>query len=83
MKNKLFVWNIAWTASKEDLEELFWQHWTVTDVFIIKDRETWRSKWFWFITFENDDDAASAVEALSGYELEWRALVVNIAKPKE
>lgn len=82
MAKKLFVGNIAWSATKEDLEALFSQHGEVSETILIKD-ENGRSKGFGFISFENDQEAIAAMEALNGAEFAGRALFVNEARPQE
>ncbi len=83
MSKKLFVGNIAWSASEDDLHNLFSQHGEVEDLIILKDRFTNRSKGFGFVTFANEDDATGAMDALNGYNLNGRDLVVNEAKPQQ
>ena len=83
MSKKLFVGNISWGVSEEDLKELFAQHGAIEEALIIKDRETGRSKGFGFITFENDEEADKAVSALNEYELDGRKIAVNEARPME
>jgi RNA recognition motif-containing protein len=81
MSKKLFVGNIAWSASEDDLRNLFTQHGEVEDLVILKDKFTNRSKGFGFVTFSTDEDAANAISELNGYNLNGRDLVVNEAKP--
>lgn len=83
MAKKLFVGNIDWGTTNEDLETLFGQYGEVEEAIIIKDRETGRSRGFGFVTFVNDDDADKAVDALNEYDHNGRPLVVNEAKPRE
>lgn len=83
MAKKLFVGNIAWSATEDDLMKLFSEYGAVEEAIIIKDKFSGRSKGFGFVTFENDDDADKAIEALNEYELNERKLVVNEARPKE
>lgn len=83
MAKKLFVGNVDWGTTSEELGELFSQHGQIEEAVIIKNRETGRSKGFGFVTFINDEDAEKAIEALNGYERNGRALVVNEARPKE
>jgi RNA recognition motif-containing protein len=83
MQKKLFVGNISWNATDEDLMQLFSQFGTVDEAIIIKDRYTGRSKGFGFVTFANAEEADAATEQLNGYELQGRALVVNEARPRE
>lgn len=79
---KLYVGNLPYNTSEEDLKELFSAHGTVTSVSLISDRETGRSKGFGFVEFENDDEAKKAIDALHGQDFGGRALVVNEARPK-
>jgi len=81
MSKKLFVGNIAWTASEDDLRNIFSQHGEVEDLVILKDKFTNRSKGFGFVTFTSDEDAATAISELNAYNLNGRELVVNEAKP--
>ena len=81
MSKKLFVGNVAWSASEDDLHNLFSQHGEVEDLIILKDKFTNRSKGFGFVTFVNDEDANKAISELNGYNLNGRDLVVNEAKP--
>ena len=79
---KLYVGNLPYSATEEELSELFGAHGTVTSVSIIKDRETNRSKGFGFVEMESDDAGKAAIEALHGTEFGGRALVVNEARPQ-
>lgn len=83
MAIKLFVGNISWNVSNQQLEEFFAQYGTVEDAFILKDRETQRSKGFGFVTFTNEEEGRAAIEATNGQELDGRALTVNEARPKQ
>lgn len=80
---KLFVGNISWQATQEQLADLFAQYGNVEEAIIITDRTSGRSKGFGFVTFTNDDEAEKAIEALSGYDFDGRSLVVNVARPRE
>ena len=82
MAKKLFVGNINWNASKEDLEAVFSQHGELEEAILIKD-ENGRSKGFGFITYVNDADADAATAALNGFEIDGRPLFVNEARPQE
>jgi RNA recognition motif-containing protein len=78
---KLYVGNLPFSVSEDDLRELFEKHGTVHSVALITDRETGRPRGFGFI--EMDDDAAqAAMEALNGFEMEGRQLNVNEAQDK-
>ncbi len=79
---KLYVGNLPYTTSEEDLRNLFSQYGNVESVAVITDRETGRSKGFGFVEFADDNEAKSAITALSGQEISGRALTVNEARPK-
>ena len=79
---KLYVGNLPYTTSEEDLRNLFSQYGNVESVAVITDRETGRSKGFGFVEFADDNEAKSAISALSGQEFSGRALTVNEARPK-
>jgi len=83
MSKKLFIGNIEWATTQEDLKNLFGEHGTVEEAVIITDKMSGRSKGFGFVTFAEDADADKAMEALNGYDLNGRALVVNEARQKE
>lgn len=83
MSNKLYVGNIPYSTTNEDLNELFSEYGTVTEVKIITDRATNRSKGFGFVTFEDANACNSAIEALNGYELDGRNIKVNVAKERQ
>jgi len=79
---KLYVGNLPYNTTEDDLRELFSAHGTVASVRLISDRETGRSKGFGFVEYENDDEAKAAIDALNGQEFSGRALVVNEARPQ-
>ena len=81
-KNKLFIGSLPWSVTSEGLAELFSQYGEISDAVVISDRETGRSKGFGFVTFTNEDSAKAALE-MDGREVEGRAIIVNIAKPRE
>lgn len=83
MSKKLFVGNIEWGATEEQLKELFGQYGEVEEAIIIKDRMSGRSKGFGFVTFADEANADEAMEALNGHDLNGRALVVNEARSKD
>lgn len=78
---KLFVGNMPYSVSEQQLSDLFAQYGELAEVKVISDRMTGRPKGIAFVEFVNEDDAAKATEALNGYELDGRALVVNVARP--
>ena len=77
----IYVGNISWGMSDQDLENLFAEHGTVTSAKIITDRMTNRSRGFGFV--EMSDGAEAAIKALNESEVDGRKLVVNESKPKE
>ncbi|HZI65057.1 MAG TPA: RNA-binding protein [Thermoanaerobaculia bacterium] len=79
---KLYVGNLPYNTTEDDLRNLFSQYGGVDSVAVITDRETGRSKGFGFVEFGNDTEARSAIQALSGQEYGGRALTVNEARPK-
>ena len=83
MGKKLYVGNLSYNTSKGDLENLFSPHGTVQSAQVIMDRDTGRSKGFGFVEMGSDAEAQAAIQALSGKEVEGRALTVNEAKPRE
>lgn len=83
MNNKLFVGSLPWAVTSERLAEVFGEHGEIEEAVVISDRATGRSKGYGFVTFKNEEDAKKALEALNGKEVDGRAVVVNIAKPRE
>ena len=83
MGKNLYVGNLAYAVTDEDLNALFAQFGTVTSARVIKDRETDRSKGFGFVEMANDDEAQKAIDNLNNKEDHGRTLTVNEAKPRE
>ncbi len=83
MSKKLFVGNLNWSATQDDLMQLFSQFGQIDEAVVISDRATGRSKGFGFVTFQNDEEAAKAIEELNGKPFMDRDLVVNEARPME
>jgi RNA recognition motif-containing protein len=83
MEAKLYVGNLPYSATEEELSTLFGQAGTVTSVAIIKDRETGRSKGFAFVEMSSSDEAQKAINMLTGHMLGGRDLRVSIARPRE
>lgn len=83
METKLYVGNLSYDATEEELKTLFSQAGVVQSVAIIKDRETGRSKGFAFIEMSNQTEAQAAISQLNGKSYRDRALTVNIARPRE
>jgi RNA recognition motif-containing protein len=77
----IYVGNISWGMTDQDLENLFAEHGTVTSAKIITDRMTNRSRGFGFV--EMSDGGEDAIAALNDVEVEGRKLVVNESKPRE
>ncbi len=79
----IYVGNLSWGVTDEELEQVFGEFGTVDSANVIKDRETGRSKGFGFVEMENDEEAEKAIEDLNGKSLGGRDLKVNQARPKE
>lgn len=82
MSKKMYVGNLAWSVTSEDLQELFAAHGAVTSAEVIKDRETGRSRGFGFVEMENQQEMEAAIQALNGYDLGGRPLTVNEARER-
>ena len=82
MATKLYVGNLSFKTTGDDLRAHFSQAGTVESASIIEDRETGRSRGFGFVEMATAEDAAAAIEKFNGKELDGRALTVNEAKPK-
>ncbi len=80
--NKVYIGNLPYGATEDDLAGLFGQCGSVTSVSIIKDRDTGRSKGFGFVEFDNQQSVNDAVEKLNGYDLGGRQIRVNVANSK-
>ncbi len=83
MAKKLYVGNLAFQTTSNDLQELFAQAGTVESAQIIEDRDTGRSKGFAFVEMSTEAEAASAIDQFNGKEVSGRMLKVNEAKPRE
>ena len=83
METKLYVGNLSYDSTKEDLQSLFETYGVVSDVFIVKDRESGRPRGFAFVTMETKESMLAAIEALNGQEFMGRALAINEARPRE
>lgn len=79
----IFVGNLAFTSTDDDVRQLFATYGTVDTVNLITDRETGRARGFGFIEMPNSREAHSAIQGLQGQELGGRVLSVNEAKPRE
>ena len=80
---KLYVGNLSFESTENDLQDLFQQHGTVNEVHLMMDRMTGKSRGFAFVTMNENAEAEAAKNALNGYELNGRALTVNEARPRE
>jgi len=83
MGKKLYVGNLSFNSSEQDLEDVFAEIGTVESVNIIEDRDTGRSRGFGFVEMSNDAEAQTAITELDGKEVDGRNLKVNEAKPRE
>ncbi len=79
----IYVGNLPFSTTEQDLQQVFGQHGTVSGASIIIDRETGRSRGFGFVEMPNDEEARKAIDALNQADMGGRALVVNEARPKE
>jgi RNA recognition motif-containing protein len=82
MSSKVFVGNLDFKTTKEEVQSLFAQIGEIRDVFLPTDRESGRPRGFAFVEFASDDDAAKAIEKFNGYQLSGRALRVNAAEDR-
>jgi cold-inducible RNA-binding protein len=82
MNTKLFVGNLSFNTTENDLQDAFAAHGTVTEANLMMDRTTGRPRGFAFVTMASPEEAQKAVEALNGASLDGRALTVNEARPK-
>jgi len=83
MSTKLFVGNLSFNATQEQVQGLFAAHGNVIEVDVIKDKFTNRPRGFGFVTMETPEAAEAAIQALNGKEIDGRALTVNVARPRE
>ena len=80
---KLYVGNLAFETTENDLQDLFEQHGTVNEVHLVMDRMTGKSRGFGFVTMGDATQGNAAMSSLNGQELNGRALTVNEARPRE
>jgi len=83
MSNKLFVGNLSFQTTENDLQDTFAAHGTVVEANLMMDRMTGRPRGFGFVTMSTPEEAQKAIEALNGKEVGGRALTVNVARPRE
>ena len=78
----IYVGNLAWKAKKQDLQELFENFGEVTRAFIVRDKQTRRSRGFGFVEMTDDEAAKAAIEALNNTSFLERTIIVNEANPR-
>jgi RNA recognition motif-containing protein len=83
MNNKLFVGNLSFQTTENELNDAFSAHGTVTEANLMMDRATNRSRGFAFVTMSTDEEAQKAIAAMNGSDLNGRAITVNVARPRE
>src|SRR6266436_1439957 len=83
MSTKLYVGNLAFQTTSQELQELFAQAGTVQSASVVEDRDTGRSRGFGFVEMSSNEEAAAAIDQFNGKEVNGRALKVNEAKPRE
>src|SRR5579859_1841736 len=83
MSTKLFVGNLSFDLTENDLQDAFAAHGTVVEANLMMDRATGRPRGFGFVTMSTPEEAEKAINALNGKELGGRALTVNVARPRE
>ena len=79
----MYVGNLPFKTSNEELQELFSEHGEVTDIYMPMDRDSGRPRGFAFVTMSSKEEMESAIKGLDGRELEGRALRINEAQPRE
>lgn len=83
MGNKIFVGNLSFNMTDQDISQAFAEFGEITEAVLIKDKMSGRSKGFGFVTFKDEASAAKAVAAMNGKDMQGRALTVNEARPME
>ena len=83
MSTKLFVGNLSFNTTENDLQYAFAAHGTVVETNLMMDRMSGRPRGFAFVTMGSPEEANKAIEAMNGKQLDGRALTVNIARPRE
>jgi RNA recognition motif-containing protein len=83
MSTKLFVGNLSFKITENDLQDAFAAHGSVVETNLMMDRMSGRPRGFAFVTMSSEEEAQKAIEALNGKELDGRALTVNVARPRE
>ncbi len=83
MSTKLFVGNLSFNTTENDLSDAFAAHGTVVEANLMMDRMSGRPRGFGFVTMSSPEEAQKAIDALNGQQLDGRALTVNVARPRE
>src|ERR1044071_5576615 len=83
MSNKLFVGNLSFNTTENDLQDAFAAHGTVVEANLMVDRMSGRPRGFGFVTMSTPEEAQKAIDALNGASIDGRAVTVNIARPRE
>jgi cold-inducible RNA-binding protein len=83
MAKKLYVGNLSYNATEAQIRELFAQVGEITEVNVITDRDTGKSKGFAFVSMSSDEAAQDAIRRFNGHQMDDRALTVNEARPRE
>ena len=83
MNNKLFVGNLSFNTTENDLQDAFAAHGTVLEANLMTDRDSGRPRGFAFVTMSTEEEAQKAMNAMNGASLDGRNLTVNVARPRE
>ncbi len=83
MSSKLFVGNLSFNTTENDLQDAFAAHGSVVEANLMMDRMTGRARGFGFVTMSTPEEAEKAIAAMNGAQMDGRALTVNIARPRE
>jgi cold-inducible RNA-binding protein len=83
MSTKLYVGNLSYNITENNLQDIFSKHGPVTEVNLLQDRMTGKPRGFGFVTMATEEGAQAAIAALNGQDLDGRALTVNEARPRE
>ncbi len=83
MSTKLYVGNLSFNTTNQDLQDLFAQVGTVESANVVEDRDTGRSRGFSFVEMSSKEEGQNAIEQLNGKEVDGRGLNINEARPRE
>jgi cold-inducible RNA-binding protein len=83
MSTKIFVGNLSFNVTENDLQDMFAAHGSVVEANLMTDRMTGRPRGFGFVTMSTEQEAEAAINALNGKTVDGRALTVNVARPRE